>query len=143
MRDRPECIVQYDLPSAQSPLTLQFSLYLEPAATDIGPKFWSTGGGFLWPYFDLYNQLHIYCTTNLCGELIDDIYGHDPLAPHNWYTVQMEIVDDAIKVTVYHGDTISEATAYFSVTRVLHFQSTAILIACRIDHPRLHEQRLR
>ena len=64
--------------------------------------------------------MHLYCTTSLCGEFIDDIYANDPLAANIWYTIQIQIMDGSIKVTAYPGNDITEAGALFTIQRPLN-----------------------
>ena len=56
LQNWPECAATYVLPSPQNQLTVQYAVRVKEAVTQLGPALW-TSNGYLWPYFDLSNQI--------------------------------------------------------------------------------------
>ena len=105
LQNWPECSATEWLPATQDKLTaIEYGVKID-AATQLGPALWGSGG-LLWPYFDLSNQLHIYCNATMCGELLDYIPGH-ALTRGVWHRIRIQVDatgqgnTDSIIVTAY------------------------------------------
>lgn len=101
----PECEVSENLPSPQNHLVVEFSIRIDDGI-QVGPVL-SANNGFLWPYFDIYHQLHLFCMPPMCDstQTIDLMPGHY-LQPNTWYRIRVEALRnvsgaDAVTVTAY------------------------------------------
>ena len=104
LQNWPECSATEWLPATQDKLTIEYGVKID-AATQLEPALWGSGG-LLWPYLDLSNQLHIYCSATMCGELLDYIPGH-ALTRGVWHRIRIQVDatgqgnTDSIIVTAY------------------------------------------
>ena len=107
LQNWPECWASKSLPPSQQKIAVEYAVRID-AATQLGPVLWAANGGLLWPYFDLSNQLHVYCSAALCGTLLDYIPGGPhTLARRQWYRIRMKVDatgsgnNDSIIVTAF------------------------------------------
>ncbi len=107
LQNWPECWASKSLSSSQPKIAVEYAVRID-AATQLGPILWAANGGLLWPYFDLSNQLHVYCSADLCGTLLDYIPGGShTLARRQWYRIRMKVDatgsgnNDSIIVTAF------------------------------------------
>ncbi len=110
LQNWPQCWALEVLPSPQQKIVVDYAVRID-AATDTGTFMWAANGGLLWPYFDLSNQLHVYCDAILCGTLLDYIPGGDhSLSRQQWYRIRIKV--DATGV----GNSDSVVVTAFSTT---------------------------
>lgn len=126
LQNWPECEVSKNLPTPQDHLVVEYTVRID-SATQLGPVL-SSDNGFLWPYFDLYHQLHLFCMPPMCDdtEVVDVIPGH-VLQPGAWYRIRIEALrdvagPDSVTVTAYAGGHVSQGSAVWTYHQELVLQ---------------------